>query len=67
MGKLSPPQAVPRLHSWFSLPDGRVRRRGLELVTQYARPGFAEETTDQREQQKIILFHQAEKSPVSSI
>jgi hypothetical protein len=25
--------AVPRLHSLFSLPDGRVRRRGLELMT----------------------------------
>jgi hypothetical protein len=37
--------AVPRLHSLFSLPDGRVRRRGLELVTRYLQPGFAEETT----------------------
>ncbi len=25
--------AVPRTHSLFSLLDGRVRRRGLELVT----------------------------------
>ena len=29
-----------RVHSFFSLPDGRVRRRGLELVTRYLRPGF---------------------------
>ena len=28
-----------RVHSFFSLPDGRVRRRGLELVTRYLRPG----------------------------
>ena len=31
--------AVPRLHSLCSLLDGRVRRRGLELVTRYLRPG----------------------------
>ena len=31
--------AVPRLHSLRSLLDGRVRRRGLELVTRYLRPG----------------------------
>ena len=31
--------AVPRLHSLLSLPDGRVRRQGLELVTRYLRPG----------------------------
>ena len=31
--------AVPRLHSLFSLPDGRVHRRGLELVTRYLLPG----------------------------
>jgi hypothetical protein len=30
---------VPRLHSLFSLPDGRVRRRGLALVARYLRPG----------------------------
>ena len=28
-----------------SLPDGRVRRRSLELVTRYLRPGISEETT----------------------
>jgi hypothetical protein len=28
------------VHSFFSLPDGRVRRRGLELVTRYLRPGL---------------------------
>ena len=27
------------VHSFFSLPGGRVRRRGLELVTRYLRPG----------------------------
>jgi hypothetical protein len=32
-------------HSLCSLLDGRVRRRGLELVTRYLQPGFAEETT----------------------
>jgi hypothetical protein len=32
--------AVPRLHSLLSLPGGRVRRQGLELVTRYLRPGF---------------------------
>lgn len=32
--------AVPRMHSLFSLPGGRVRRRDLELVTRYLRPGF---------------------------
>ncbi len=32
--------AVPRFHSFCSLPGGRVRRRGLELVTRYLRPGF---------------------------
>jgi hypothetical protein len=32
--------AVPRLHSLLSLPDGRVRRQGLELVTRYLRPGI---------------------------
>jgi hypothetical protein len=32
--------AVPRVHSLFSLPDGRVRRRGLELVTRYLHPGY---------------------------
>ena len=37
--------AVPRLHSLLSLPDGRVRRQGLELVTRCLRPGFAEEAT----------------------
>jgi len=31
--------AVPRVHSLLSLPDGQVRRRGLELVTRYLRPG----------------------------
>src|SRR6516225_5674684 len=29
-----------RVHSFFSLPDGRVHRRGLELVTRYLQPGF---------------------------
>ena len=29
-----------RVHSFFSLPGGRVRRRGLELVTRYLQPGF---------------------------
>jgi hypothetical protein len=28
------------VHSFFSLPDGRVRRRDLELVTRYLRPGL---------------------------
>src|SRR5262245_16531499 len=28
------------VHSFFSLPGGRVRRRGLELVTRWLRPGF---------------------------
>ncbi len=32
--------AVPRLHSLLSLPGGRVRRQGLELVTRYLRPGI---------------------------
>ena len=32
--------AVPRLHSLRSLLDGRVRRRGLELVTRYLHPGI---------------------------
>ena len=32
--------AVPRLHSLLSLPGGRVRRQGLELVTRYLQPGF---------------------------
>ena len=31
--------AVPRMHSLLSLPSGRVRRQGLELVTRYLRPG----------------------------
>ena len=31
--------AVPRLHSLRSLPGGRVRRQGLELVTRYLQPG----------------------------
>ena len=31
--------AVPRLHSLRSLPGGRVRRQGLELLTRYLRPG----------------------------
>ena len=30
-----------RVHSFFSLPGGRVRRRGLELVTRYLRPGLS--------------------------
>src|SRR6516162_5038074 len=29
-----------RVHSFFSLPGGRVRRRSLELVTRYLQPGF---------------------------
>ena len=32
--------AVPRIHSLVSLPGGRVRRQGLELVTRYLQPGF---------------------------
>ena len=28
------------VHSFFSLPGGRVRRRGLELLSRYLRPGF---------------------------
>jgi hypothetical protein len=28
------------VHSFFSLPGGRVRRRSLELVARYLRPGF---------------------------
>ncbi len=32
--------AVPRLHSLCSLLDGRVRRRGRELVTRYLHPGI---------------------------
>ena len=36
--------AVPRLHSLVSILGGRVRRRGLELVTRYFRPGLPEET-----------------------
>jgi hypothetical protein len=28
-----------RVHSFFSLPGGRVRRRGLELLTRYLQPG----------------------------
>ena len=34
---------IPRCHSLFSLPSGRVNRQGLELVTRYLQPGFAEE------------------------
>ena len=37
--------AVPRIHSLGSLLDGRVHRQGLELVTRYLQPGFAEERT----------------------
>ncbi len=33
------------VHSLCSLPGGRVRRRSLELVTRYLRPGLTEETT----------------------
>jgi hypothetical protein len=29
-----------RVHSFYSLLSGRVRRRGLELVTRYLRPGY---------------------------
>ena len=32
--------AIPRFHSLCSLLDGRVRRRGLELVTRYLHPGI---------------------------
>ena len=41
-----PPHFVPftwrylRVHSFFSLPGGRVRRGGLELLTRYLQPGF---------------------------
>jgi hypothetical protein len=31
--------AIPRCHSLFSLPGGRVGRQGLEFVTRYLRPG----------------------------
>ena len=31
---------VPRLHSLILLPDGRVRRQGLELVVRYLQPEF---------------------------
>ena len=37
--------AVPRLHSLGSLLGGRVRRRGLELVTRYSGRDVTEETT----------------------
>lgn len=37
--------AIPRLHSLGSLPDGRVRRLGLELVTRCLQPDVAEEAT----------------------
>ena len=37
--------AVPRLHSLRSLLDRRVNRQGLELLTRYLQPGFAEERT----------------------
>ena len=37
--------AVPRMHSLVSLPGGRVRRQGRELVTRYLRPGISEERT----------------------
>ena len=37
--------AVPRFHSLLSLPDRRVHCQGLELVTRYLQPGFAEERT----------------------
>ena len=33
------------VHSFCSLPGGRVRRRGLELVTRYSGRDAAEETT----------------------
>jgi hypothetical protein len=32
--------AVPRMHSLISLPGGRVRHQGLELVTRYLQPGI---------------------------
>ena len=32
--------AVPRFHSFCSILGGRVRRRGLELVTRYLQPGY---------------------------
>jgi len=37
--------AIPRLHSLRSLPDGRVRRQGLELIIRYLHPDVAEEAT----------------------
>ena len=37
--------AVPRLHSLFSLPGGRVRRRGPELLTRSPGRELAEEVT----------------------
>src|SRR6516162_5597890 len=33
----------PRVHSFFSLPGGRVRRLGLELLTRYLQSGFCRE------------------------
>ena len=36
--------AIPRLHSLSLLPDGRVHRQGLELVTRCLHPDVAEET-----------------------
>ena len=36
---LPPLGGTSRLHSLFSLHDGRVRRRGLELIARYLRPG----------------------------
>ena len=35
--------AIPWLHSLGSLPDGRVRRQGLELVTRCLHPGITKE------------------------
>jgi len=37
--------AVPRMHSLLSLPGGRVRRQGLELVPGISSRDFAEERT----------------------
>ncbi len=37
--------AIPRMHSLSSLPDGRVHRQGLELITRCLHPDVAEEAT----------------------
>jgi hypothetical protein len=39
-GATAPDWGTSRVHSFFALAGGRVRRRGLELVTRYLLPGF---------------------------